>query len=70
MIISQLVLLLAPTAAAADVVSIYSDSYTNEVVSEWNPDWGQSTTLETVTVGSDNFLKVFKLKLFRSCNKL
>ena len=51
----------APTAAAADVVSIYSDSYTNEVVSEWNPDWGQSTTLETVTVGSDNFLKYSNL---------
>jgi len=51
----------APTAAAADVVSIYSDSYTNEVVSEWNPDWGQSTTLQTVTIGSDNFLKYSNL---------
>jgi hypothetical protein len=52
---------LAPTAAAADVVSIYSDSYTNEVVSEWNPDWGQSTILETITIGSDNFLKYSNL---------
>ena len=52
---------LAPTAAAVDVVSIYSDSYTNEVVSEWNPDWGQSTTLETITIGSDNFLKYSNL---------
>ena len=51
----------APTIAADDVVSVYSDSYTDVVVSEWNPNWGQTTTLETVTIGSDNFLKYSNL---------
>ena len=51
----------APTAAAADVVSVYSDSYTDVVVTDWNPDWGQTTTLETVTIADNNFLKYSNL---------
>ena len=51
----------APTAAAADVVSVYSDSYTDVVVTEWNPDWGQTTTLETVTIADNSFLKYSNL---------
>ena len=33
-----------PTLAAADVISIYSDSYTS-VSSEYNPGWGQAGTV-------------------------
>lgn len=51
----------APTNDADDVVSIFSDTYTNEVVSEWNPDWGQSTVLETITIGNDKILKYSNL---------
>ena len=51
----------APTAAAADVVSVYSDSYTDVNVSEWNPNWGQTTTLETVTIADNSFLKYSNL---------
>ncbi|MDA0757254.1 MAG: hypothetical protein O3C01_01125 [Bacteroidetes bacterium] len=51
----------APSVASDDVISIYSDSYTNENVSEWNPDWGQSTTLETVTIDGNNILKYSNL---------
>ena len=51
----------APTADSDDVVSIFSDTYTNEVVSEWNPDWGQSTVLETITIGNDKILKYSNL---------
>ena len=30
-------------------------------MSEWNPDWGQSTTLETVTIDGNNILKYSNL---------
>lgn len=56
--------IMAPTASAptppsrqsGDVVSIFSDSYTNIGVSEWNPGWGQSTVLTAATIGSNNML--------------
>jgi hypothetical protein len=57
--------ILAPTTSApappsrqvVDVVSIFSDSYTNIGVSEWNPGWGQSTILTNPTIGSNAMLK-------------
>ena len=40
-----------PTAAAEDVISIYSDTYTQGVTSfNVNPGWGQATSLNQVTV--------------------
>ncbi len=33
----------APTAAASDVISLFSDSYTNVPVSSWDPQWGGQT---------------------------
>jgi hypothetical protein len=33
-----------PARPTADVVSAFSDAYTNEVVSAWGPDWGPSST--------------------------
>ncbi|MDV7186053.1 hypothetical protein R3X25_02065 [Lutibacter sp. TH_r2] len=46
-----------PTREAEDVVSIFSDAYTNINVNEWNPGWGQSTTLTDFDVDGDNILK-------------
>ncbi|MDM8158474.1 hypothetical protein QUH73_01465 [Labilibaculum sp. K2S] len=45
-----------PTANAADVISIFSDAYTNITVNEWNPGWGQTTTLTNVDFGGNNVL--------------
>ena len=46
-----------PTIASEDVVSIFSDSYTGVPLSEVNPNWGQTTTLSTVTIGGNNIWK-------------
>ena len=43
-----------PTAPQANVVSIFSDTYTGVGLSEVNPDWGQSTTLTSVAVQGNN----------------
>jgi hypothetical protein len=47
----------APTVDAANVVSIFSDEYTNVDVSEWNPGWGQATVLTSVDFDGNNVLK-------------
>lgn len=39
-----------PTLAAANVISIYSDAYTNVGISELNPNWSQSTQLTEVII--------------------
>ncbi|NLP57099.1 PKD domain protein [Lutibacter sp. B1] len=46
-----------PTRNETDVVSIFSDKYTNITVNEWNPGWGQSTVLSSFDVDGDNILK-------------
>ena len=46
----------APTAAEADVISIYSDAYTNIDGVNTNPDWGQATSVTNETVEDDNLL--------------
>lgn len=46
-----------PTRAASGVVSIFSDAYTNINVSEWNPGWGQTTTLSEILIGTNKILK-------------
>ena len=46
-----------PTISAADVVSIYSDSYTGVPLSEVNPNWGQTTTLTEVSIGGNKIWK-------------
>jgi hypothetical protein len=43
-----------PTADAADVISLFSDAYTNITVNEWNPGWGQTTTLTDVKLEGNN----------------
>lgn len=47
----------APSQAQADVVSIFSPHYTSVTVNEWNPDWGQTTVLETVQITGVDVLK-------------
>ena len=42
----------APTAAVADVISIFSDAYT-DLAATWNPGWGQSTVLEDETIANN-----------------
>lgn len=46
-----------PSQAASGVVSIFSDAYTNITVNEWNPGWGQTTTLAEVLIGTNKILK-------------
>ena len=50
----------APTAAVADVISIFSDSYT-DISATWNPGWGQSTVLEDVTIAGNPLKKYSSL---------
>jgi len=45
-----------PTANAADVISLFSDSYTNLDGTNLNPDWGQETAVSEVSVGGNNTL--------------
>jgi PKD repeat protein len=47
-----------PTADAADVISIYSDAYTNISGVNTNPNWGQATLVTNEVVADDNVLKL------------
>jgi hypothetical protein len=46
----------APTEPAGDVLSIYSDAYT-DVSATWNPSWGQSTVVTDEVIASNNLKK-------------
>ncbi len=46
-----------PTVPAANVISLYSDAYTNIGLSEVNPGWGQTTVLTEVQVAGNNTWK-------------
>jgi hypothetical protein len=50
-----------PTAAAIDVISIFSDAYTNLPGTNYDPDWGQATDLTQVTIAGVNTLKLANL---------
>ena len=49
-----------PTKLAADVISVYSDSYTN-IATNYNPGWGQSGSVNTTfnPGGSGNFVMAY-----------
>jgi hypothetical protein len=51
----------APTAAAEDVLSIFSDSYTDVEGTNFNPDWGQSTQVTTEVLADNSVLKYTNL---------
>ncbi|MFA5045625.1 MAG: hypothetical protein WC542_06830, partial [Paludibacter sp.] len=51
-----------PTAyAAPKVISIFSDAFTNVAGTDLNPNWGQSTAVSTIQIGTDNVLKYANL---------
>ena len=47
----------APTEAEADVISVYSDTYSNISGSNLNHDWGQATVVTEVQVAGNNTLR-------------
>jgi hypothetical protein len=47
-----------PTQAAADVISVYSDTYTPVADVDLNPDWGQATVTTEVDIAGNNTLKM------------
>ena len=42
-----------PTHANTDVISLYSDSYTNVAGIDWFPGWGQSTAASNIVIAGD-----------------
>ena len=47
----------APTHLSSNVISVYSDAYTNIVGTNFRPDWGQSTTLTNLTISGNSTIK-------------
>ncbi|MFY7651414.1 MAG: hypothetical protein ACOVQE_01875 [Chitinophagaceae bacterium] len=45
-----------PTFPAANVISIFSDTYTNLANSDLNPNWGQNTAVTQTLIGGNNTL--------------
>jgi hypothetical protein len=46
-----------PTVPPADVISVFSDAYTNIAGSDLNPNWGQATVVSQVPIAGNNTLK-------------
>lgn len=46
-----------PTNSASNVISVYSDSYTNLDGTNFNPNWGQSTAVSDITVSGNHTMK-------------
>jgi len=46
-----------PTRNAANVISVFSDAYTNVAGTDLNPNWGQSTVVSQIPVAGNNTLK-------------
>ncbi len=47
----------APAEPAENVISLYSDSYTNIASIDYNPDWGQATVVTEVDLDGNSVLK-------------
>ncbi len=45
-----------PSQDETNVISIYSDAYTDVADTDFNPNWGQSTAVSYETIGDDNVL--------------
>lgn len=45
-----------PMAPASDVISVFSDAYTNIANTNLNPDWGQATIVTEVSIDGNNTL--------------
>ncbi|MBS4043023.1 MAG: T9SS type A sorting domain-containing protein [Chitinophagaceae bacterium] len=50
-----------PTRNSTDVISLYSQAYTNVAGTDWNPGWGQSTQVSNFNIGSDTMIKYTNL---------
>ncbi len=50
----------APTTAPANVISLFSDTYTNRTVDTWSTSWG-SATLKDTTAGGNNIKRYSSL---------
>jgi hypothetical protein len=46
----------APTLPQSDVISIFSDTYTNVAGTDFNPNWGQATVTSQVDIAGNNTL--------------
>lgn len=46
----------SPTRASADVISVFSDAYTNVAGTDLNPDWGQATVVSELEIAGNNTL--------------
>ncbi|MBF2708040.1 Ig-like domain-containing protein [Flavobacterium soyangense] len=46
-----------PTALSANVLSVFSDAYTNVAGTDLNPSWGQATVASQVLIAGNNTLK-------------
>lgn len=46
-----------PTVNAADVIAVFSDSYTTIAGTELNPNWGQATVVSQIQIEGNNTLK-------------
>ncbi|MCU0358012.1 MAG: PKD domain-containing protein, partial [Cyclobacteriaceae bacterium] len=50
-----------PARAAGDVISIFSNAYTNITGVDYNPNWGQATVATVITVAGNSTLKYANL---------
>jgi hypothetical protein len=48
----------SPTIPAVDVISLFSDSYTNVAGTDWFPNWGQNTVVSDIAILGNN-IKVY-----------
>jgi hypothetical protein len=56
-----------PTVAATNVISLFSNAYTNVTVDTLRADWGQSgNVLSDIQVAGNDTKKVYRFKLFWS----
>ncbi len=47
-----------PTAANTDVISVYSNTYTEVAGTDFFPNWGQSTVVSEISIGSNTIKKM------------
>ncbi len=46
-----------PTRNPSDVISIFSDAYTNVAATDFNPNWGQATVVSQLPIAGNNTLR-------------
>ena len=46
-----------PTRTPSDVISVFSDAYTNAAGTDFNPNWGQATVVTQVPIAGNNTLR-------------